>query len=639
MKLLSRWWARLTVLAVVVVVVVAATVKPSHGAAPRADVASPGASYDGWVDLAGAATFETVDQLATWEPFEGWKSWGYGLEPVWLRVAVPAASSLDQPPQILVVRPPFLDRVTFYDPAFDGLLKAGDFWPAADDALGSVLFTFKVPPSPVARYLWIRIESSSTRIVHLSLMPLAQAQLTARWVEWATGSAVVLSAVLAVWALAQWRVSRGPITGFFALKQIVMTLWGFLFLGFARLTVGPLFPEGVLSLIGSIVVAVVVSSILWFFAALLVEYGARPRMLRALHASAWIILGLGLLNFVGLSSVSLNAINAVAPFVLLLIVLAVWTAQPGERDLAISKTALLAYLAFYVVLNAIPAMTYTGLIPESPILFVGNMSLMVADGAVMMVMLNKRQRWMREQHQAITTQLMVQEGQARLNQQYLEEQRQLLSMLAHEMKTPLANLRIWMEAGEKGRAAMERAIQDMSRVIERCVHAGQLSDKTLEPRCEWFDAVELTQTVLRSSRQPERVRLESPDTACALYADAQMLSIVLSNLLENAYKYGASETPVSVRISAVLGPEGQPGWRWQVDNEVGASGFPDPGRLFEKYYRSLGAQRQSGSGLGLYLVKSLLTLMQGQIRYERLAQRVRFEIWMPVKAAPQQHLA
>jgi signal transduction histidine kinase len=258
------------------------------------------------------------------------------------------------------------------------------------------------------------------------------------------------------------------------------------------------------------------------------------------------------------------------------------------------------------------------------------MGMLVLDGFVMLMILNARERRFKEQHRAVATQLIVQQEQARLDQQYLQEQRQLLAMLAHEMKTPLANLRIWMEAGSKGRPAMQRAIVDMDLVIERCVHAGQLSDHSLKPRNEWLDASELTQSVLATSRQPQRVQWQMPGDVCAVHADAQMLSIVLSNLLENAYKYSDVGTPISLALSPSVGAQGLEGWQWTLENQVGEAGFPDAKKVFDKYYRSANAKRQSGSGLGLFLVKSLLELMHGRVTYTPLKQRVRFEVWLPV---------
>lgn len=603
---------------------------------PSASAPANAPSFAGWLDTEGSATVATVQQQAIWEPFTGWKGWAYGPEPVWLRVQVPATDGPNTTPWVLIVRPPHLDRVTYYDPAMGIERRAGDFFPATEDALGSVLFTFQVPAQATARDVFVKVQSTSARVVHLSLLPLPEALAYTRSVEWMTGFVLVLSIVFGVWALVHWGLTRDRLMGIFAVKQGFITLWGFLLLGFGRLVVGPLLDEGVQSLIGSMVVAGVVASSLWFLSALLEDYPARPWMLRVLRVAAGLIATLAVGNFFGCTQQSLQIINTLAPPLSLWVVLTLLVASKPQQKPTIGKAVLLAYLAGYGLLNSIPALIHVGLIEESFIFFVGNISLLVLDGLVMLVILNVRQRRFKEQHQAVATQLSIQQEQARLNEQYLEEQRKLLAMLAHEMKTPLANLRTWMEAGPKGRPVMERAIVDMDRVIERCVHAGQLSDQSLKPLNEWLDVVELTQSVLDTSRQPSRVQLSLPGDVCPALVDAQMLSIVLSNVLENAYKYSDTDTPIVLALAPQTHDDGRPGWRWRIENTVGEAGVPEADKVFDKYYRSAKAQRQSGSGLGLFLVKSLLELMHGTVSYTPLFERVRFEVWLPMQGEPVQ---
>lgn len=592
--------------------------------------ASPSASsFAGWLDMEDSATVATVQRQADWEAFTGWKGWAYGPEPVWLRIQVPATDASNAPPWVLIVRPPYLDRVTFFDPAFGGERRAGDFFPATEDALGSVLFTFEVPAQTTVRDVFVKVQSASARVVHLSLLPLPEAQAYTRSVEWVTGFVLVLSLVFFVWAFVQWLLTREQLMGIFAIKQGVVVLWGFLMLGFGRLVLGPWLGEGVQSLISSMVVAGVVASSIWFLAALLEDFQARRWMLGTIRVLAGFIASLAVWNLFGYTQQSLQIINTLAPPLLMWVVLTLWFAPGSAHKPPISKPALLAYLSMYGLLNSLPALTHVGLLQESFILFIGNMSLLVLDGLIMLAILSVRQRRFKEQHQAVATQLMLQQEQARLVQQYLNDQRQLLAMLAHEMKTPLANLRIWMEAGPQGRPVMERAIVDMDRVIDRCVHAGQLSDQSLKPRHEWLDAAELTQSVLATSRQPQRVQLALPPDICAVHTDAQMLSIVLSNVLENAYKYSPPESAIGVALTPLAQAGRPPGWCWTVDNVVGEAGFPDADKVFNKYYRSAGAQRQSGSGLGLFLVKSLLELMGGQVTYAATGHGVQFKVWVP----------
>jgi K+-sensing histidine kinase KdpD len=129
------------------------------------------------------------------------------------------------------------------------------------------------------------------------------------------------------------------------------------------------------------------------------------------------------------------------------------------------------------------------------------------------------------------------------------------------------------------------------------------------------------------------VTVSLPSDVCAVHTDAQMLSIVLSNVLENAYKYSPPDSLITLQLVPHAGEHTEPGWRWTVENTVGDAGYPEADKVFDKYYRSAAAQRQSGSGLGLFLVKSLLDLMRGQVAYTPLQQRVRFEVWVPCDAS------
>lgn len=597
-------------------------------------------AYWGWIDTEGSASAETVQDLAAWEPFTGWKSWGYGPEALWLRISVPASLNPGGAPHILVVRPPYLDRLTFFDPSTGTVRHAGEYLTPREEALKSVLVTFEVPAHNEPRDVLLKVETSSTRLVHLTLLPQSEALTLTRWVEWATGAVLLLSLVFWVWAVVQWRMSRDNVTSSFAIMQFVVTVWGFGLLGFSRITVSEYFYTGILSLINSITSAFMVAWVMWFFSSLLHEYGARRWMLRTLQVGGGLVLASSLLNFTGPAHLALMTLNAMVLPLLIWTILSLWVAQPSKAKAPpIPKAVILAYLCFYSTLNAIPALTHLGLIPESRIMFFGNMSSMVANALVMLIILNLRQRQFRKLHEATTAQLSLQKEQTRLDQQYLNEQRQLLAMLAHEMKTPLANLRIWMEAGPKGRPVMERAIMDMDRVIERCVQTGQLSDQSLKPHNEWLDASELTQSVLAASRQPSRVTVQMPSDVCAVLTDAQMLSIVLSNVLENAYKYSAPESPISLQLMLHAGQHNEPGWKWIAENIVGNAGFPEASKVFDKYYRSAAAQRQSGSGLGLFLVKSLLELMRGHVTYTPLQERVRFELWVPCDASKSGQLA
>lgn len=604
---------------------------------PAADNLSPPPAHPqfaGWLDTSGTADLSTVQERADWENFSGWKSWAYGKEPIWLKVEIPPISHAGPEPYTLIIRPSYLDSVTLYDPDTGSVQRSGDFYWPSGDALGSLLFTFEVPAQDSYRSVFIKLQSTGSRVVHLSLMQHSAAMTHIRKVEWATGSVLLISVFLFAWSFGQWLQTRDRLIGYYATKQLMSVLWGFMYSGFAWITISSWFPEGVFSLISGLVLCAAVASVLWFYAALLQEYKAPSWALFVLRLAVLISLFLSVTMVAGLRQESLQLITLLFTVGIFIIPISLLCAGKDIVDPPVPRSLLLIYVSFYCGLNTIAPLVYLGLLDASPVnhvfLYVGNMASIVTDGLIMFMILHIRQKRFAIRHQKLENEFLIQKEQSRLNQQFLDEQRKLMEMLAHEVKTPLTNIRLWMEAGQKGKPIMERAIYDLSSVIERCVHAQQLSSPGLLPDKEWFDVIELAKSTLASSRHPERVNLHLTHDILEISSDAQMISVILSNLLENAYKYSAPATSIDLWLKAALGAQGLMGWSLVLENVVASECVPDRERLFERYYRAPYAMKKSGSGLGLYIVKSLVELMQGQVSYTPLPGRVRFEVWLPL---------
>ena len=277
-----------------------------------------------------------------------------------------------------------------------------------------------------------------------------------------------------------------------------------------------------------------------------------------------------------------------------------------------------------------PGLIYLGWIEPHRMVLFASLAHIVLDGIVMFVMLQIRSRIQQKKQAQTALDLQLSQQQTVSEKRHREEQSQLFAMLAHEMKTPLATLRIWMDMGQLKPEIMQRTIADMNQVIERCVHTGQLADQGLQPDWQSLDPIALTKVCVESCRLPGQVDLLAADESGHLQADAQMFSIVLGNLLDNACKYSAPGRRIQISLRSAE-ENGLTGWLWQVSNAAGPAGLPHADRLFEKYYRSPQARRQSGSGLGLFLVKGLLDLMRGRIAYETQIDRAVFSIWLPQK--------
>ena len=113
------------------------------------------------------------------------------------------------------------------------------------------------------------------------------------------------------------------------------------------------------------------------------------------------------------------------------------------------------------------------------------------------------------------------------------------------------------------------------------------------------------------------LELEAGEGAVMLPADADQLTQVFANLVENAVKYGGAGGVVTLRLSSDRLPQG-PAVRVDViDRGEGIDPVHIP-RLTERFYRvdSHRSRAQGGTGLGLAIVKHIVHRHRGRLRIE-----------------------
>jgi signal transduction histidine kinase len=308
---------------------------------------------------------------------------------------------------------------------------------------------------------------------------------------------------------------------------------------------------------------------------------------------------LPLLHVLGYTHLMLTIANIGVLTGLAVSLVALVSAVPNRAQQPVPLGILLIYLVIYSAVNSMPALIYLGWIEPHRMVLFASLTHIVLDGVVMFLFLQIRAQALGKEKMQISLALERSQQQAESEKRHRKDQSQLFAMLAHEMKTPLATLRFWMDMGQLKPEIMQRTIADMNQVIERCVHTGQLADQGLQADWQSLDPIALTKVCIQSCRLSGQVDLSAPDESGQLQTDAQMLSIVLGNLLDNACKYGAPGSRIQISLRSAQ-EKGQTGWLWQVSNEAGPAGLPQAERLFEKYYRSPQARRPAGSGLGLF---------------------------------------
>ncbi|WP_044408824.1 sensor histidine kinase [Thiomicrospira microaerophila] len=210
-----------------------------------------------------------------------------------------------------------------------------------------------------------------------------------------------------------------------------------------------------------------------------------------------------------------------------------------------------------------------------------------------------------------------------------EQKAQFLSMLSHELKTPLSVIRMGVSQQTMSDSLRNHIIQasnDMGMVIDRCAVLEKV-DENVALKIQTVNLVSLINYVTHHSQAPERIRLDFTDAITNLHiqTDEDWLKVILSNLIDNALKYSPKDTFVRIYIRKEKAT-----WCIGVCNQINEPA-PDAKHIFDKYYRSPKARMQTGSGLGLYIVKRLALQLQTHIEYIPMKEKVIFRLCLTIQ--------
>ena len=208
------------------------------------------------------------------------------------------------------------------------------------------------------------------------------------------------------------------------------------------------------------------------------------------------------------------------------------------------------------------------------------------------------------------------------------EKGRFLGMLSHELLTPLQS--IWstidviesrgrIEAGDASFRRLKESTRSLRGRISDLLDFAKMSSGRLETRIRGFQLDKMIDSALRDVEEALAERNldvhwdAGPELDQRIYSDPARLRQVIDNLLTNAIKYTERG---GITIVAELRPED--GLLRVEISDTGAGIAPEAmARLFEPFYRSpLTAGMAEGSGLGLAVVRSLVELMGGTIRFD-----------------------
>ncbi|MDI1272911.1 ATP-binding protein [Polaromonas sp.] len=218
----------------------------------------------------------------------------------------------------------------------------------------------------------------------------------------------------------------------------------------------------------------------------------------------------------------------------------------------------------------------------------------------------------------------------------LASHKSLLANASHELRSPLARIRMGLElmgggAGSAQRAEISRSINELDQLIDEILLASRLDTKQAD--AEPFELLDLTGLAAEEcARVQAELGTAAQTESLTLQGSARLLRRLIRNLLENARRYSTGA------VSLELGQTGAGPQRRAVIrvNDHGPGVPPDQReRIFEPFYRLPGAsEREGGVGLGLALVKSITERHGGSVRCEaRPGGGASFVVELPMPVA------
>lgn len=236
--------------------------------------------------------------------------------------------------------------------------------------------------------------------------------------------------------------------------------------------------------------------------------------------------------------------------------------------------------------------------------------------------------------------------QARADKEKLNERSALIDMLTHELKNPLGTIQFSLATLKRTLTGDADSLQRVQRIdvsvkrmddlIEHVADSNKIDRTGVITQRERMPARELVQELLDEYPSMDRFDVQIQQGATFL-ADRKMLTLIVENLLSNAWKYSVPEAPISICVTQLsatgAGSEAASAAAgftcFEVSNQVASGQEPDDSRLFERYYRHPGFQNQPGMGIGLSLVQSAAEKIGASVDYRRQGPRVFFKVRIP----------
>lgn len=228
------------------------------------------------------------------------------------------------------------------------------------------------------------------------------------------------------------------------------------------------------------------------------------------------------------------------------------------------------------------------------------------------------------------------------------QQKKFASMLSHEFRTPLSTIdgavqRLEMtgahhdEGTRKRYRKIQTAVDRMLAMLDEYLSPDRMASIGRERQPNEINPANLLETAAEQARhRRKQITVQSQGLPQWIRCDPAGMRLCLEMLLDNAIKYTSDNIPIELvgRIATEGGVE------FLVrDHGAGIAAAELP-QVFDKAFRGSNATGVQGSGLGLYMVRSIVDVHGGTVTARNVSESgTEFRIWLPVAAKPGKNLA
>ena len=231
-----------------------------------------------------------------------------------------------------------------------------------------------------------------------------------------------------------------------------------------------------------------------------------------------------------------------------------------------------------------------------------------------------------ENNQDLQRQIAELTAENMLLKEQLASKEQFTAMIAHDLRGPLTpiinytKLIIRQQGGQPSQSLRRHAniiisqAQRMTRLVGDLLDMSRLSTGTftlIRDECDLIALVLEVTEQLRPVAPRHKLVVEVPEGTLISNCDSERLQQAIGNLLDNAIKYSYEETIITIRV-------------WTTENTIHVSvhdiGQDIPAdeiaQLFIPFVRLQAASTRKGSGLGLFIARSIIVAHGGELRLE-----------------------